>query len=144
MQLLFLNSRFGPACFGQGKRRAARHPLPFSQKYCGVDPWVKDYITPLANSPSRPMQSDNSVTHGPCRATGVPAEAFIVFPGPSGHPNHPVPHWIWSNLSSGPSYLVGSKWAFLHNVEFSDAIAFRSLRSPENRHYVITHCQFSG
>ena len=30
MQLLFLNSRFGPACFGQGKRRAARHLLPFS------------------------------------------------------------------------------------------------------------------
>ena len=30
MQLLFLNSRFGPACFGQGKRRAARHLLRFS------------------------------------------------------------------------------------------------------------------
>ena len=30
MQLLILNSRFGPACLGQGKRRAARRFLPFS------------------------------------------------------------------------------------------------------------------
>ncbi len=30
MQLLCLTSRFGPACFGQGKRRAARHLLRFS------------------------------------------------------------------------------------------------------------------
>ncbi|MDA8407345.1 MAG: hypothetical protein M0T73_10880 [Deltaproteobacteria bacterium] len=29
MQLLFLTSRFGSACFGQGKRRAARHLLLF-------------------------------------------------------------------------------------------------------------------
>ena len=29
MQSLFLNSRFGPACFGQGKRRAARHLFLF-------------------------------------------------------------------------------------------------------------------
>jgi hypothetical protein len=29
MQLLFFNSRFGSACFGQGKRRAARHLFLF-------------------------------------------------------------------------------------------------------------------
>jgi hypothetical protein len=30
MQLIFFNSRFGPACFGQGKRRAARSLFRFS------------------------------------------------------------------------------------------------------------------
>jgi hypothetical protein len=49
----------GPACFGQGRRRAARHFSQLPYPSFGVDPWVTDCITPLANSPSRPMQSDN-------------------------------------------------------------------------------------
>jgi hypothetical protein len=84
MQLLFLNSRFGPACSWPGQ--ASRRQTPFAffpVPYCGVVPWVKDYITPLANSPSRSMQSVISVTHVPCRATGVPAAAFSPSPRPS-------------------------------------------------------------
>ena len=42
MQLLFLNSRFGPACFGQGKRRAARRFSLLPYPSLGVDPWVTD------------------------------------------------------------------------------------------------------
>ncbi|MGA8830926.1 MAG: hypothetical protein ACLQT6_17225 [Desulfomonilaceae bacterium] len=77
MQLFFFNARFGSACFGQGKRRAAIHISPFFPvTYCGVVPCVKDYITPLANPPSCHVLSDNLVLHVPCRATGVPAAAF--------------------------------------------------------------------
>ncbi|MDA8407661.1 MAG: hypothetical protein M0T73_12515 [Deltaproteobacteria bacterium] len=57
MQLLFLNSRFGPHVPVQGKRRVARHFLLLPYPYCGVDPWVTDLITPLARSPARSMLS---------------------------------------------------------------------------------------
>ena len=68
----------------QGRHRAARHPLPLPYPHCGVVPWVTDSITPLANPPSRSMQSDNiCVTHVSCRATGVPAAAFSPIPRPS-------------------------------------------------------------
>ena len=40
--ITLFNSRFGSACFGQGRRRAARHTLPLPYPHCGVDPWVKD------------------------------------------------------------------------------------------------------
>jgi hypothetical protein len=39
----------------------------FPTPSCGGDPWVKDYVTPLAKPPSRPMQSVNL-----CNACSLP------------------------------------------------------------------------
>jgi hypothetical protein len=81
MQLLLLTSRFGPACFGQGKRRAARNPLRFSRSVLRHRSLGYRLNHASCSFPvTAHAISDYSVSHVPCRATGVPAGAFIVFP----------------------------------------------------------------
>ena len=63
----------------------------------------------------------HSVSHGPCRATGVPAAAFSPIPRPSRavQPScFPADYSCWS---SRPSYLVGSKRALEHNIALPSA-----------------------
>jgi hypothetical protein len=139
MQLLFLNSRFDPACFGQGKRRAARHLLLFPVTYCGVVPWFTDYITPPANTPSRHVLSDNI-----CIARSLPGNRrarsgflghssaisgglTILFPIGLIHVCRRVPEpWL---VPSGRSYI---KWRF---PTLPGSIR---CRSSENKFYVIS------
>ncbi len=90
-----------------------------------------------------------NLRHGPCNPINLyrmvlagqqacPQRLSRPFLSHLGRSNHPVSRRIYSCWSLRPSYLVGSKRAFEHNVVFSDPAGFRSLRSPENRHYVIT------
>lgn len=133
------NSRFGSACFGQGRRRAARYLLRISPLHLSASILrLRTKSRLLLNFRHGPCNLINLVSHVPCRATGVPAELSRPFLAHLGRSNHPVSQRIYSCLSLRPSYLVGSKWSFEHNVVFSDPAGFRSLRSPENRHYVIT------
>ena len=87
----------------QGRHRGARHPLPLPYPHCGVDPWVTDSITPLANYSVTAHAIRLSVSHVPCRATGVPAAAFCTFLGHLRRFSHPVSQWIYSCWSLRPS-----------------------------------------
>ncbi len=82
----------------------------------------------------------HSVTHVPCRATGVPEVAFVVFPRTSRAVSTTCFPLDYSCLSLCISYMAGSKWAVLYKMAFSDPAGFRWRRSPgnRNRHYVIT------
>jgi hypothetical protein len=89
----------------------------FPTPSCGGDPWVKDYVTPLAKPPSRPMQSVNL-----CIALSLPGNrrariGFLAHSSSiSGGPFILFPSRFILVLSLRPSVLVGSKWAFLHNI----------------------------
>ena len=120
MQLLFLNSRFGSACFWPGQASRRQTPLSIPYPACGVDPWVTDYITPLASPPSRPMQSVNQYRMFLAGQQACPQRPLLSFLGHLGRSSHPVSLWIGPYLSLRSSYLVGPKWSFLHKMAFSD------------------------
>jgi hypothetical protein len=110
MQLLFLNSLFGPACSGPGQASRRQTPFPFfSVPFCGVDPWVTDYITPLANPPSRSMQSVNLYRMALAGQQACPQAHSSLFLVHLGRSNHPVSQWIYFCLWLRSSYVVGSK-----------------------------------
>ena len=138
MLLLCLNSRLGSACFwpGQASRRQTLFTF-FPQTYCGVVPWVKDYITPIASPPSRPMQSDNLYRTFLAGQQACPQRLSSLFLVHFERSSYPVSHWIYSYLSLRPSYILASKWAFLHNVAFSDPAGFHSL--PLIRKQILCH-----
>ena len=128
MQLFFFNSRFGPACFGQGKRRAARHISPFSPLHLAASilglRTISRLLLTLRHVPCNPIICIACSLPGNRRARS----GFLAYSSSiSGGHNHPVSQWIYSCLSLRSSYLVGSKWSFLHNVEFSDPTGFHSL-----------------
>ncbi len=85
MQLVFFNPRFGLACSwpGQASRRQ-RHPLPLFPKHIAASILgLRTKSRLLLNFRHGLCNPLKSVSHVPCRATGVPAEAFILFPRPS-------------------------------------------------------------
>ena len=140
MQLLSFNSRFGPACSWPGQASRRQTPITFFPvPYCGVDLWVTDSITPLANPPSHPMQSDKI-----CIACSLPGNRrarsgfyrdspaisgglSILFPKGFIHIDRCVPA-TWS-VPSGRSYI---KWRF---PTLPGSIPWRS---SENKFYVIS------
>ena len=71
----------------------------FALPSCGVDPWVTDYITPLANTPSRPMQSDNLYRMFLAWQQACPQRLLRYFLGHLRRSSHPVSQWIYSGLS---------------------------------------------
>ena len=128
MQLLFFNSRFGPACFGQGKRRAARHllrfsPLHISASILGLRTQSRLLLI-LRHVPCNPINLYRMFLAG---QQACPQGLLSCFLGHLGRSNHPVSQGIYSYLSLRPSYLVGSKWAVLHKMAFSDPAGFHSL-----------------
>ncbi len=100
MQLLLFNSRFGPACFGQGKRSAARHLFRFSPFHIAAS--ILGFRTL-----SRLLLI---LRHGSC----FPINLYCTFlagrqacPQPLSRPflghlrrfSHPASQWIYSDLS---------------------------------------------
>ncbi len=128
MQLLFLNSRFGLACFGQGKRRAARHPLPFFPKHIAAS-----FLG--LRTKSRLLLSLRHVTCFPiiCIARSLPGNRRArssFYRGSSSISGgittcFPLDLFLFIVAFQLPGR--GPKWTFLHNVEFSDPAGFRSL-----------------
>ena len=139
MQLLFLNSRFGPACFGQGKRRAARHLLPFSPFHIaasilGLRP-ISRLLLNLRHGPCNLIICIACSLPGNRRARrSIPACSSCISGGriilfPSGFilVCRCVPA-TWSG-PSGRSYIMSC---------FPTLPGSVPCRSPENRHYAIT------
>jgi|GEM_PF-6006432 len=111
---------------GQASRRQT-HFAFFPVTYCGVVPWVTDLITPLANPPSRRVLSDNLYCTFLAGQQACPQRLSGPFLVHLRRYKHPVSQRIYSPLSLRSRPLVGSMWAVLHKMGFSDPIGFHSL-----------------
>ena len=137
MQLLFLNSRFGPACFSQGKRRAARNPLRFSPLHLAASfLGLRTQSRLLLHLRHVPCNLIICIAWSLPGKQACPQRHSRSFLGHLRRYYHPVSLWIIL-LSLRPSYLVGSKWAVLHKMAFSDPAGFHSL--PLIRKQILCH-----
>jgi hypothetical protein len=135
----FFNSRFGPACFGQGKRRAARNLLRYSPFHIAASilglSTKSRLLLNLRHVPCNPIICNACSLPGNRRArsgflghsSAISGGQAILFPYGSILICRCVPEpWL---VPSGRSYI---KW------RFPTLPGFIPCRSSENKFYVIS------